>query len=82
MMARQESTIFLACAVKSGACLRNHNVALSGEIEVRMIGQVHHGVFVGRGGILDSQIALDQRVANCGRQVAWISSFAVLAEVS
>src|ERR1700734_3938726 len=58
------------------------DVALSGEIEVRVIGEIQDGVLIGGGGILDAQIAFNQRVANCSSQAAGVSGFAVFAEIT
>src|ERR1039458_3175683 len=58
------------------------SVSLPGEIEIRMIGQVDHCVFVGRSPVLNLQIPLDQCIAHGGRQVPWKSRLAVLAQVS
>ena len=58
------------------------DVALSREIEVRMIREIDHGVFVGGGRIFNPQVALHQRVPNYCRQVPRISGLAAFTEIA
>ena len=55
--------------------------ALAGEIEVRVIGEIDDGVFVGRRGVVEFQFAACERVADDRGQRAGIAGFAILADV-
>ena len=58
------------------------DVAMSREIEVRMIREIDHGVLVGGGRIFNPEVALHQRVPNHSRQVARISGLAAFTEIA
>src|ERR1700722_10644943 len=62
--------------------LMAQNVTLACEIEIGVIRKIDHSVFVRGGGILNAQVSLYQCVPNHSRQIAWISSLAVFAEIS
>src|SRR5690348_3289907 len=58
-------------------------VPFSGEIEIRMIGDIEDRVFIGGGGIIDAElVGFGERVNNAGGEIARIAFLAVLAEIS
>ena len=58
------------------------DVTLRGKIEIGVIRQIDHGVFVRRGPILNPQIALHQGVPNHSRHVARITRLAIFALIT
>src|SRR5262245_18294490 len=58
------------------------DVGVCTEIEIGMVGQIHDGLFGGRGGVVDLQlIVIGQRVNNRHSQCARVAFLAVSAEI-
>lgn len=61
---------------------QNVSVALSGEIEIGMIGQVENGVFIGDGRVIYFQRSGIEGVSHCSRERAGKALIAVFADIS